>query len=46
MHDSNLSKTPAENNPKLVKATEGEQLLQETLYGFYSWISVVHSEAN
>ena len=29
--DSNPSKTPAENNLKLVDATEGEQLVDETL---------------
>ena len=32
MQDSNPSKTPAENNLKLVKAAEVEQLVDETLY--------------
>ena len=32
MQDSNRSKTPAENNLKLIKATEDEQLVEETLY--------------
>ena len=32
MEDSNPSKTPEENNLKLVKATEVEQLVDETLY--------------
>ena len=32
MQESNSSKTPAENNLKLVKATEVEPLVQETLY--------------
>ena len=32
MHDSNPSKTPAENNFKIVKATEVRQLVDETLY--------------
>ena len=32
MQDSNLLETPAENNLKLVKATEVEQLRDETLY--------------
>ena len=32
MQDSNPSRTPAENNLKLVKATEVEQLVDETLY--------------
>ena len=32
MPDSNPSKTPAENNFKLVKATDVEQLVDETLY--------------
>ena len=32
MQDSNLSKTPAPDNFKLVKATEVEQLVDETLY--------------
>ena len=43
MQDSNPSKTPAENNLKLVKATEVEQLVDETLYrslaGFFLYIS-------
>ena len=33
MQDSNLSKTPAEKNPKLMKATEVEQIVDETIYG-------------
>ena len=32
MQDSNQSKTPAENNLKLIKATDDEQLVEETLY--------------
>ena len=32
MQDSITSKTPAENNLKLVKATDVEQLVDETLY--------------
>ena len=32
MQDCNLSKTPAENNLKLVKATEDEQLIDQILY--------------
>ena len=32
LQDSNPSKTPAENNLKLVKTTEVEQLVDETLY--------------
>ena len=32
MQDSNPSKTPAENKLKLMKATEVEQLVDETLY--------------
>ena len=32
MQDCNPSKTPAENNLKLVKATEDEQLTDQTLY--------------
>ena len=32
MQDSNPSKTPAENNLTLIKATEDEQLVEETLY--------------
>ena len=32
MQDSNPSKTPTENNLKLLKATKVEQLVDETLY--------------
>ena len=32
LQDSNPAKTPAENNLKLVKATEIEQLVDETIY--------------
>ena len=32
MQECNPSKTPAENNLKLVKATEVEQLIDQTLY--------------
>ena len=41
MQDSSPSKAPAENNLKLVKATEIQQLVDETLYRMkFSWVPV------
>ena len=46
MQDGKPSKTLVENNLKLVKATEDEQLIDETLYRIFARFSPLKSWAN